>query len=273
MSDHQSDLAFQDVEEELRKERLTTLWRKFGKYIIAVCILVVVGIGAREAWRSYVASQAEHNAGIYGAAEKTVEGLGVGQEAAEAWAAAAEDLSSGYAAMAQLQSAAAFQQSGNFSDAIKEWDALAARTDVPQVYRDLASLMAAMTMLDQVGDADAALSRLSVVAKEGNPWYGSAKEQMGLASMMKGDYAAAKGHFDALLFAEGVPATIAARARDLSALSASKLKDQAAAARGELSADVPAPESEAASTGAPQVGATQDTTSESSDAAPEGDGQ
>lgn len=273
MSDHQSDLAFQDVEEELRKERLTALWRKFGKYIIVVCILVVVGIGAREAWRSYAASQAEHNSGIYSAAEKTVESLGVGQEAAEAWATAAEGLSSGYAAMAQLQSAAAFQQSGNFTDAIKEWDALAARTDVPQVYRDLASLMAAMTMLDQVGDADAALSRLSVVAKEGNPWYSSAKEQMGLATMMKGDYAGAKAHFDALLFAEGVPATIAARARDLSALSASKLKDQAAAARGDLPAANAAVQSEAPSLDASAVGAAQEDASEGSNADPDGDSQ
>src|SRR6202044_2660334 len=41
---------FNEVDEEVRREQLKKLWERYGNYLIAVCVLVVVGVGA---WRGY----------------------------------------------------------------------------------------------------------------------------------------------------------------------------------------------------------------------------
>ena len=35
---------FQEVDEEVRREQLKKLWERYGHYIIAACILVIVGV-------------------------------------------------------------------------------------------------------------------------------------------------------------------------------------------------------------------------------------
>jgi len=44
---------FHEVDEEVRREQLKKLWERFGGYIIAACVLVVI-----LAWLRVVASQA-----------------------------------------------------------------------------------------------------------------------------------------------------------------------------------------------------------------------
>ena len=39
---------FQEVDEEVRREQFKKLWQRYGNYIIAACILIVV---AAAAWR------------------------------------------------------------------------------------------------------------------------------------------------------------------------------------------------------------------------------
>jgi len=41
---------FHEVDEEVRREQLKKIWQRYGNYIIAGCLLVVVGIAA---WRGY----------------------------------------------------------------------------------------------------------------------------------------------------------------------------------------------------------------------------
>src|SRR5580658_7140009 len=54
---------FQEVDEEVRREQLKKLWERYGTYIIAALILVIVAVGG---WRGYEWWQAKRAAGACG---------------------------------------------------------------------------------------------------------------------------------------------------------------------------------------------------------------
>ena len=41
---------FQEVDEEVRREQLKKLWARYGNYIVAACVVVVLAVGG---WRGY----------------------------------------------------------------------------------------------------------------------------------------------------------------------------------------------------------------------------
>ena len=48
---------FREVEEELRHDHYAKLWRKYGKYVIALAVLIVAGTAGSVAWRDHQRAQ------------------------------------------------------------------------------------------------------------------------------------------------------------------------------------------------------------------------
>ena len=48
---------FQEVDEDLRRDRATALWRKYGIYVLGVAIALVAGTAAWSGWRYYETRQ------------------------------------------------------------------------------------------------------------------------------------------------------------------------------------------------------------------------
>ena len=96
---------FQEVDEEVRREQLKRLWERYGNFIIAACVLVVVGVGA---WRGYEWWEAKKSAENGAAFEQavTLAESGKQQEAEAAFAKLATDGSTGYRVLARLREAA-----------------------------------------------------------------------------------------------------------------------------------------------------------------------
>ncbi|MBX6324392.1 MAG: hypothetical protein IRY94_21475, partial [Rhodospirillaceae bacterium] len=42
---------FREVDEELRRENLVKLWKRYGSYILAAALLIVVGSGGYVVWQ------------------------------------------------------------------------------------------------------------------------------------------------------------------------------------------------------------------------------
>jgi hypothetical protein len=41
---------FQEVDEDIRKDKATELWKKYGGIVIGACLAVVIGTGANVGW-------------------------------------------------------------------------------------------------------------------------------------------------------------------------------------------------------------------------------
>lgn len=215
MSDLQSDLVTQEVDEEVRRERMRQLWNAYGRYLIGLAVGIVILVGGREAYTAYVKSSEEASSAAFeAAAEKAVNDTA---NAAQIWQEAAGSLEGGYGALAQLRLAASADANGDTAAALAAYDAVAADPNTDESLKGLAQLFAGMLMSRDGDDLAGARARLSVVAIQGNPWYYSALEQLALVDIKLGDKEAALQGFTQLSDGLQTPQSIRARAGQLKA--------------------------------------------------------
>ena len=69
------DSLFREIDEEVRRDKIVSIWTRFGNLILAVCFLVIAGVGGYKAWQYWDAKQAEE-AGMrwYGAVRLAEQG-------------------------------------------------------------------------------------------------------------------------------------------------------------------------------------------------------
>ncbi|HKS89763.1 MAG TPA: tetratricopeptide repeat protein, partial [Stellaceae bacterium] len=48
---------FREIEDELRRDNLLKLWQRYGKYLIAAVVVLLLIAGAIVAWRDHQANQ------------------------------------------------------------------------------------------------------------------------------------------------------------------------------------------------------------------------
>jgi hypothetical protein len=210
---------FQEVDEEVRREQLKKLWQRYGAYIIAACVLVVVGVGA---WRGYDWWETRKAAESGTAFEQavTLEESGKLQEAEAAFAKVASDGTAGYRALARLREAAALARSDPKA-AIKSYDDLAADRGAGPVVDDLAALRAGFLLVDSAPYAELR-TRLEPLTGADRPFRDSARELLALSAWKQGDMSAARQWTDTIVADPRTPAGARSRAQVLSELIAAK---------------------------------------------------
>lgn len=200
---------FQEVDEELRRENFAKLWARFGKYIVALAVLIVLGTGAVGQWRKYQQHQRELEGARYLAA-LTLAQQGKDKDAADAFAQIAGEATGGHATLARLEAAALRARSGDTDGAVAAYGALAADGSADPVYRDVATLLWAQLSLKS-GDPKAIIDRLTPYAAADNPWHASALELVALAQLKAGNKAQARATYQQI--ADDLAAPQGARAR------------------------------------------------------------
>lgn len=208
--DPSTDQFIREVDEELRREQLTTLWKRFGNYVIAAAVLVVVITAGFKGWQWWHEREAARAGDRYLAAEALARDADP-DGAIEAFNAIAASESGGYAALASFRSAALQIEAGDRQGAITQLDKITGDNRVDDILQDLARLRAAYLALDE-NDIDGAASRVSPLAVTGNPWRHGAREVLGLVAMEKGDKETAIGYFSEIEADQEAPTNIRARA-------------------------------------------------------------
>lgn len=179
---------FNEVEEDLRRDRYHRLWRRYGVFVIGAAVAVVVATGGVSLWRQHAAQQREAAGAAFSVAA-ALDAQGKHADAATAFAALAESGPGGYALLARLRQASAQVAAGDRPGAVATLDAVASAPGDADL-RALAGLRAASLVLD--ANADDAIRRLQPLAAEGQPWRHSAREMLAAAWLLKGDAAAAR---------------------------------------------------------------------------------
>src|ERR1700741_896169 len=96
---------FDEVEEEVRKERWEQLWKKYGNYAVALGVVVVLGVAGYRGWQAYQHHLNEEASDAFLAASQMADnGNPAGAESA--FAKLAADAPSGYETVAKFAEAA-----------------------------------------------------------------------------------------------------------------------------------------------------------------------
>jgi hypothetical protein len=208
---------FHEVDEEVRREQLKKLWERYGYYIIAGCVLVVLGVGA---WRGYDWWETKKAAESGTAFEQAVilAESGKPQEAEAAFAKLATDGTASYRVLSRLREAAELAQSDPKA-AIKSYDDIAADRGTGQVIQDVAALHAGFLLVDSVSYAEMR-RRLEPLTGADRAFRYSARELLALSAWKQGDMSAARQWADMIMTDPQTPAGARSRAEVLSELIA-----------------------------------------------------
>jgi len=212
---------FQEVDEEVRREQLKKLWERYGGYLVAACIAVVIGVGA---WRGYDWWQAKQAAQSGAAFEQavTLAESGKHQEAAAAFEKLTTDGTPGYRVLARLRQAAELATTDRKS-AIADYDAIATDNRAGQVVQDLAAVRASFLMVDSAPYSEI-LHRLEPLTAPDRAFRHSAREILALSAWKVGDVAAARRWTEMIISDPQTPAGPRSRAETLSELIAASAK-------------------------------------------------
>jgi len=208
---------FQEVDEEVRRERLKKLWDRYGYLIIALCVLIVAGVGG---WRGYEYWQAK-KAGESGVAYEQAMQLaqaGKHKEADAAFARIAAGGTAGYRVLARLREAAERAQTDQKA-AVAAYDALAEDKNAGQVIEDLAAVRAGLLLVDSAPYAEMQ-KRLEPLTASGRTFRHTARELLALSAWKAGDLSAARKWTDMMMTDPETPGGTRSRAQILSDLIA-----------------------------------------------------
>ncbi len=209
---------FREIDEELRHERYEKLWKSYGKYAVAAIFAVVLVFGGFRGWDHYRTKQRQDDSARFQAAA-SFEAEGKKQQAAAVFASLAEKGTDGYRTLARFRQAALRADGGDVPGAISIYDTVAGDGGLSMALREAAAVFAVMHGIDLAGADVAALkSRLAPLIRDAGPWRHSARELVGLLELKRGDVAAAKKSFTALVDDVAAPAGMRARATQVLAV-------------------------------------------------------
>lgn len=204
---------FQELEEDLRRDRAAALWRKYGIYLVGAAIVLVVGTGAWSAWRHYETRQR------IAAGDRFTEAMlaanqGQTDAAVTGFAGVATEGPAGYALLARMQGAALKVRAGDRAGAAAIYDGIAADAQAPETYRQAALLLSVMQQSD-TGEPKALSDRLAPLAGDDNPWRHSARELQAMLALRAGDQERAKTLLGGLSNDTNAPQSVRNRAGEM----------------------------------------------------------
>lgn len=190
------DNIFQEIDEELRSDRMRALWRRFGPFVIGAAVAVVVIVAVNEGWTWYHANNAAQSSDELYAAFDAIDGgdLAAAQTQLDSLIA---DGSGSYPVLAQFRKAGVLAKEGKTDEAVAAYDALANSQSNTHL-RELALVLGGTLMVDAGTLADVE-SRVGSIATEGSALRNAARETLGLAQYKAGDFAAAQANFEAVV--------------------------------------------------------------------------
>jgi len=212
---------FQEVDEEVRREQLKKLWERYGGYLIAACIVVVLGAGGWRGYEWWEAKQAAQSGAAFEQAVALAES-GKHQEAAAAFAKLSADGTPGYRVLARLRQAAELAGADRKA-AVAAYDAIAADNRAGQVVQDLAAVRASFLLVDTAPYSEI-LRRLEPAAAVDRAFRHSARETLALSAWKAGDMSAARRWTETIMSDPQTPPGPRSRAEMLSELIAASAK-------------------------------------------------
>lgn len=219
---------FQEVDEDLRRERLKRAWDRYGIFVIAAAVLIVAVTAGYRGYEAWTTSRQQAAGDTFVAALDQAEDAFT-TTAADQLEAFAADAPSGYAMLARFRAATVYEQAGESEQARAAFTQLADDKSIPALYRDLATLRLAQIDID-LGEFDAAQQKLAPIAENSaSPFYASAQELMGLAAYAADDVKAARRWFVSLRDGATTPPGLRGRARFMLALMTQSSPEAAAA--------------------------------------------
>jgi hypothetical protein len=208
---------FNEVDEDLRRDRALKLWNKYGNYVVVLAVVIVAATAGYTFWRDYDRKQAEASGNQYMAAlSQAASDPAAGQLALDSLA---RDGRAGYSILARFNDAALKLRANDAAGAVAVYNSIAADSRADTALRDAARLLAMLNGSDVVppGEFERQVSALSHPT---NPWRHFAWEVAATAALKAGKVEEARKEYARIADDPQAPAGLRTRAAEMLAVLA-----------------------------------------------------
>lgn len=199
-----------EVDENLRRDQLRSMARKYGPLWIAGVVLLLAAVGGWLYWQN---KQKDDAAVDSEALAQVYTDISAGRLATvpQRLDALAKDGTDAVRASALFTRAEVAIEQNDRALAIAKYHLVADDKGLPAPYRDLGLIRATTLEFDSL-KPDQVIARMEPIAKPGNPWFGSAGELTAIAMVKQGKKIEAGRLFAAIAADQQVPESVRARA-------------------------------------------------------------
>lgn len=206
---------FQEVDEELRQDRLQKFWEAYGRLVLTAVVLVIGAAAGWKGWDHYSLTKRIDSSHQYQVAENLLR-EGKHDDALALFASLSKEGFGPYQKLGEIRKAALLRDSGNIEAAVDIYASISQDLSQSRILRDAASLNLVTTKL---GEPDKKLDQLIAdirpLTQPGRPLRFSALEILGLLEIKRGDKKSAESIFKKLADAPDAPESSRARAVQL----------------------------------------------------------
>ena len=198
--------AFHEIDDAVRKDELKEWWNRWGTWVVAASVAVVVAVAGLVGWRQYDTAQRAAASAAYSAALAQI-----GQDRAaalKAFEAQAQGAPAPYRALAALVAAQLREPIEAQVDALMT----TAPSLTPSQLADLATVIAAYKAID-TPKAEEMVAKLEPLAGPDRPFRLSVRELQGMLAVRKGDLKKARELWTEISKDPQVPQAAAQRAQ------------------------------------------------------------
>ena len=207
------DIFVREVDEELQKDQMLGIWKKWGRWIVGGIVGIVIAWGGFLYWQFKQAEAAGIQGEKYTRLMDTLEAgsdVGVAAQLAEI----EKSTDGGYKAPAALTRGGIAVSKNDLKGAVSAFKSIVDDPEVPQVWRDLALIRQTAAEFDTL-KPEAAIARLKPLSVAGNAWFGSAGEMTAMAYLRLNKPDLAGRLFADLAKNENVPETVRSRSAEM----------------------------------------------------------
>ena len=203
---------FQEIDDELRQDKASSLWKLYGKYVVAVAIIIITCVGGYKFWQQKQLDNGEKASIAYEAA--------LARSASGDFKGAIDQLNEeelglvrGYAALSQMQKANLAMKIKDFEAALITYKNIAENDDYPQSIKEWASFRHVAVRVEKHIDPNASADLDTLIATD-SPWRFLAKEIKAVKEIETGNNSGAKAIFSELADDENAPERLRVRAAE-----------------------------------------------------------
>lgn len=206
---------FQEIDEELRRERAREIWARHGTLIVVAACAIVLGVGGWRGYEWWQSKQAAENGARFEAAMLMAQ-EGKTAEAEAAFGKIAAEGAVGYRMLARLQEAASLAHK-DAAGAVRAYDAIIADTSATMPMQDLARVRSGLLLMDTAG-LDDLRARLEPATAADRPFRHTAREALAFAAWRAGKLDEARKWSQTIVGDAQSPASVRSRIEMLGAL-------------------------------------------------------
>jgi hypothetical protein len=207
---NENESFFQEVDESLRQDQMLVLAKRYGPYLLAAFVVLLIGVAGWKGWESYQLNAAREHSVQYEAAQQLAREGNLEGAKAE-FERLADAGPAHYRIMARLEHAAMLEAEGDLEAALAEFDAAAEAARDP-VMKETAQLRAAY-IAAETQDFAALQTRLQPLVESETRISFLARELLAIEAWEAGQNDIARSQLENLTLAFDAPEAVQQRAQ------------------------------------------------------------